>query len=221
MDVLCLEQGDWPDRADYPGPKPDWELQAMQAVGARPERPRGSGRLPDRRLGVRHRAADVQRRRRLDGALRRRLAAPDAVRLPRQLARRRRRRLAPLVRGARAVLRPHRAPGRRRRLRGRPGLSRGRRPPAAPAAARPRRDGCRARARPARLALVARAVRDPLGAVRGAPPVRAVGLVHAGMPGGRQGVDRRHRTGRRRSRTGRACSRARVRRGSCSAGTGS
>ena len=30
MDVLCLEQGDWPDRAAYPGPKPDWELQAMK-----------------------------------------------------------------------------------------------------------------------------------------------------------------------------------------------
>jgi choline dehydrogenase-like flavoprotein len=30
MDVLCLEQGAWPDRAAYPGPKPDWELQAMK-----------------------------------------------------------------------------------------------------------------------------------------------------------------------------------------------
>ncbi|HMG98824.1 MAG TPA: FAD-dependent monooxygenase, partial [Gaiellales bacterium] len=30
MDVLCLEQGEWPDRADYPGPKPDWELLAMK-----------------------------------------------------------------------------------------------------------------------------------------------------------------------------------------------
>jgi choline dehydrogenase-like flavoprotein len=30
MDVLCLEQGDWPDPARYPGPKPDWELQAMK-----------------------------------------------------------------------------------------------------------------------------------------------------------------------------------------------
>jgi choline dehydrogenase-like flavoprotein len=30
MDVVCLEQGDWPDRAGYPGPKPDWELQAMK-----------------------------------------------------------------------------------------------------------------------------------------------------------------------------------------------
>ncbi len=82
-------------------------------MGAGPERPRRPGRLPDRRLRVRHRPADVQRRRRLDGALRRRLAAPDAVRLPRPLARRRRRRLAADVRGARAALRPHRAPGRR------------------------------------------------------------------------------------------------------------
>ena len=30
MDVICLEQGDWPDRADYPGPRPDWELQATK-----------------------------------------------------------------------------------------------------------------------------------------------------------------------------------------------
>ena len=115
MDVLCLEQGDWPDRADYPGPKPDWELQAMKQWAPDPNVRGRPGRLPDRRLGVRHRAADVQRRRRLDGALRRRLAAPDAVRLPRQIARRRRRRLAADVRGARAVLRPHRPPGRRRR----------------------------------------------------------------------------------------------------------
>ena len=192
MDVLCLEQGEWPDRADYPGPKPDWELQAMKQWAAGPERPRGPGRLPDRRLRVRHRAADVQRRRRLDGALRRRLAAPDAVRLPRPIARRRRRRLAAHVRGARAVLRPHRPPGRRRGPGERSGLPGGRRPPAAAAAARPRRDGRGARARPARLALVARALRDPLASVRGAPPVRAVGLVHAGLPGGREGVDRRH-----------------------------
>ena len=30
MDVLCLEQGAWPDRGAYPGPRADWELQAMQ-----------------------------------------------------------------------------------------------------------------------------------------------------------------------------------------------
>jgi choline dehydrogenase-like flavoprotein len=28
--VVCLEQGTWPDRADYPGTKPDWELQAQK-----------------------------------------------------------------------------------------------------------------------------------------------------------------------------------------------
>jgi choline dehydrogenase-like flavoprotein len=28
--VVCLEQGDWPDRHDYPGSKPDWELQARK-----------------------------------------------------------------------------------------------------------------------------------------------------------------------------------------------
>ena len=28
--VLCLEQGDWPDRADYPGATPEWELAAAK-----------------------------------------------------------------------------------------------------------------------------------------------------------------------------------------------
>jgi choline dehydrogenase-like flavoprotein len=30
FDVVCLEQGEWPDRSEYPGPKPDWELQAKK-----------------------------------------------------------------------------------------------------------------------------------------------------------------------------------------------
>ena len=81
--------------------------------------------------GVRHRPADVQRRRRLDDPLRRRLAAPDAVGLPRQDARRRRRRLAADLRGARALLRPHRARGRRLGAGRRPGLPGGSRPAAA------------------------------------------------------------------------------------------
>ena len=34
--VVCLEQGEWPDRADYPGPKPDWELQALRRWSADP-----------------------------------------------------------------------------------------------------------------------------------------------------------------------------------------
>ena len=36
MRVLCLEQGEWPDRADYPGPQPDWELQALGSWSADP-----------------------------------------------------------------------------------------------------------------------------------------------------------------------------------------
>jgi choline dehydrogenase-like flavoprotein len=28
--VVCLEQGAWPDRSDYPGVRPDWELQAQK-----------------------------------------------------------------------------------------------------------------------------------------------------------------------------------------------
>ena len=30
LDVLCLEQGTWPDRGAFPGPRRDWELQAMR-----------------------------------------------------------------------------------------------------------------------------------------------------------------------------------------------
>lgn len=36
FDVVCLEQGGWPDRAEYPGPKPDWELQAQKRWAADP-----------------------------------------------------------------------------------------------------------------------------------------------------------------------------------------
>ena len=30
LKVVCLEQGDWVDRADYPGDKPEWELLAAK-----------------------------------------------------------------------------------------------------------------------------------------------------------------------------------------------
>ena len=52
--VVCLEQGDWPDRDDYPGAEPDWELQAPEAVVACRMSARAR-RLPDRRRGVRRR----------------------------------------------------------------------------------------------------------------------------------------------------------------------
>lgn len=34
--VVCLEQGDWPVRDEYPGSKPDWELQVMKQWSADP-----------------------------------------------------------------------------------------------------------------------------------------------------------------------------------------
>ena len=59
--VTCLEQGDWHNRADYPGNKLDWELQGPQALGDEPEHPRPRQRLPDRRGRHPRLAAHVQR----------------------------------------------------------------------------------------------------------------------------------------------------------------
>ena len=50
MDVLCLEQGDWPDRGRLPRAEARLGAPGDEAVGAGPERPRAPGRLPDRRL---------------------------------------------------------------------------------------------------------------------------------------------------------------------------
>ena len=160
-------------------------------------------------VGVRHRPADVQRRRRLDGPLRRRLAAPDAVGLPRQVARRRRRRLAADLRGARALLRPHRARGRRRRAGRRPRL------PARATTCRCRR--CRSATASSTSCGRTTGSAGTGGPRRarssrrrtGAPPVRAVGLLHAGLPRGREGVDRRHALAAGDRSTGPACSPAR------------
>ena len=46
MDVLCLEQGEWPDRGAYPGPKPDWELQTMKQWSADPNIRAGQADYP-------------------------------------------------------------------------------------------------------------------------------------------------------------------------------
>ena len=87
--VVCLEQGDWLDRADYPGNKLDWELKARKDWATSPNI-RGLAQdypiVEDDTPGL---AAHVQRGRRLDDHLRGRLAARAAVRLPRPLARRR------------------------------------------------------------------------------------------------------------------------------------
>src|SRR5437660_208154 len=36
LSVLCLEQGEWPDRADYPGATPEWELRAAKQWSSSP-----------------------------------------------------------------------------------------------------------------------------------------------------------------------------------------
>ncbi len=35
FDVVCLEQGDWPDPASYPAQRPTYELEAREAVVGR------------------------------------------------------------------------------------------------------------------------------------------------------------------------------------------
>ena len=186
MDVVCLEQGDWPDRADYPGPRPDWELAGAEAVVAGPER-RAAARPTTRSTSPTSDIAPLMYNGVGGSTV---LYAGDwprlhAVRLPRPHARRRRRRLAPHVRGARAVLRPHRP--RRSASSGLAG------DPAYPAGAdlplpplplgAPGAEG-RARARPARLALVAGAERDPPRPTRAATRARSWGSCMQGCPEG-------------------------------------
>lgn len=36
LSVVCLEQGEWPDRTDYPGARPDWELVAAKQWSSAP-----------------------------------------------------------------------------------------------------------------------------------------------------------------------------------------
>ena len=77
--VVCLEQGDWHDRDDYPGNKLDWELHARKSWATSPNIRGLAAGLPDRRGRHAGLAAHVQRRRRLDAHLRRRLAARAPV----------------------------------------------------------------------------------------------------------------------------------------------
>ena len=107
--VVVLEQGDWPDYSKAHGHPRGLPAHRRPRLGLGSERAPRAGRLPDRRLRVRHHGADVERRRRRDDRLRGAVAAQHAVGLPRAHARRRRRRLAADLRGPRAVLRARRA----------------------------------------------------------------------------------------------------------------
>lgn len=46
LSVVCLEQGDWPDRADYPGDKPEWELLAAKPWSSAPSVRNAPGDYP-------------------------------------------------------------------------------------------------------------------------------------------------------------------------------
>ena len=46
MDVCASSRARWPERADYPGPKPDWELQAMKQWSADPNVRAGQADYP-------------------------------------------------------------------------------------------------------------------------------------------------------------------------------
>ena len=55
--VVCLEQGDWPDRAGYPGATPEWELAAAKQWSSVPAIRRAPADYPvdlgDSDLGIR------------------------------------------------------------------------------------------------------------------------------------------------------------------------
>ncbi len=172
-----------------PGQQARLGAEGAQGLGDQPEPARPRPGLPDRRGRHPGLAADVQRGRRLDDHLRRRLAAGPAVRFPRPLARWRRRRLADRLLRTAAVLLPDRPAVRRLRSARRPGLSarhRGR--PDAAAADRLGRAQGRARPDETGLALVAGVQLDQLDAVRRSPGVRPAQYLPVRLQRGRQGL---------------------------------
>lgn len=46
VDVLCMEQGDWPDPMEYPGAKPEWEVSGLKQWHASPNVRGGSADYP-------------------------------------------------------------------------------------------------------------------------------------------------------------------------------
>ena len=92
--VICLEQGEWPDRADFPGDKPERELLAARRWSSVPGLRRNPADHPidlsSSDVGILN-YNGVGRR---DGAVRRPVAEDAARRLPPALGRRGRRRLA-------------------------------------------------------------------------------------------------------------------------------
>ena len=185
--VLVLEQGDWPDYSKATVHQRGLPAHRGPGLGLGSEPAPGPRRLSHRRHRVRHHGADVERRRRRDRGVRGAVAAQHAVGLPREDARRDRRRLAADLRGPRAVLRARRA--RLRHLR--PG-ERHRVPARRRAAAPARAAGARGPAggegaQRAGLALVAGAERDRHARLRRAARLPAGRHLPAGLRLRREG----------------------------------
>ena len=121
MRILCLEQGDWMKPTDFPSNGRDWEARRYTDFDISPNRRGARHRLSDQRRQLADEGRQLQRRRRQHDHVHGALPAHAPVRLPRAVARRRRRRLADRLRDAGAVLRrerPHDGrlrPGRRSR----------------------------------------------------------------------------------------------------------
>ena len=114
--VVVLERGDWPDRSTIRAGEPDFELWPGTRVALATGRSPGCRRPADRRARLRRLGADVERRRRLDGAVRGAVASQHAVGLQAALDRGHRGRLAADLRGVGAVLPADRAGVRRSRV---------------------------------------------------------------------------------------------------------
>jgi choline dehydrogenase-like flavoprotein len=121
MRILCLEQGDWMKPTDFPSNGRDWEAGAA-AISTSARTARARHRLSGQRRQLDHEGRQLQRRRRRHGDLHGALAAPAPVGLQGEVARRRRRRLADRLLGARAVLRGERPHDGRARPAGDPGV---------------------------------------------------------------------------------------------------
>ena len=195
--VVVLERGQWPDRSTIRVGEPDFELWPGREWLWRPDDRQGCWGSADRRARLRRLGADVERRRRLDGPLRRTVASQHAVRFQAAVDRGHRGRLAAHVRGFGAVLPAGRAGIRHLRAQRRSRVPRNGLPDAAGASARVGRPPC-ARAQHAGVALVARIKRDRHAAVRTAPGVHRPGVVHVRLSGAGEVLAGSHPLARRR-----------------------
>ena len=207
--VLVLEQGDWPDYSKATVHREDFPLTAGRDWGWDPNLRQAPGDYPDRRHRVRHHGADVERRRRRHRRVRGAVAAQHAVGLPREDARRDRRRLAADLRGPRAVLRARRArlrhlrPGERHRV---PARRRARR--CRPCRWGPRAGGWRRRTTSWAGTGGPRRTRSPRATTAGCTPASRSAPACRPAPTARR-ARRTSRTGRRRSSSGSSCAPAR------------